>query len=374
MKSGSGSGWNDVALPLSSCKRHTNPGAASAIALIGSRLATKSAVSGASIGWRRRATFSWARCHCVMRCGMLRHVTSAGFVARQDEYLEFATRELDVASPLNVICHLERARRDPSFGFDAHVVGPDSFAAIFRAIDNFWDTTDFTVLYLLNLWYGYGDALAPGTAGCDRAAAALVQVLVHGADPTRSRRPQVVLVGEPPDHLPRRRIPRRPRVPRQRRSGTTAGSAPITRDSADARIRTWLDEKVRFGFTEWHSDVYYQKDVTPLLTLVEFAPDSDLADACGDGARPGVPRRRAAPAPRQPGRHARPFVHEGQEHRGRPGNVRVREDRCSTTRPNLTSRATTRAGPCWPERGSTGFPTRSLRSRGVASHSSTPSA
>ena len=98
-----------------------------------------------------------------MRCGMLRHVTSAGFVARQDEYLEFATRELDVASPLNVICHLERARRDPSFGFDAHVVGPDSFVAIFRAIDNFWDTTDFTVLYLLNLWYGYGDALAPGT-------------------------------------------------------------------------------------------------------------------------------------------------------------------------------------------------------------------
>ena len=35
---------------------------------------------------------------------------------------------------------------------------------------------------------------------------------------------------------------------------------------------------MRFGFTEWHSNVYYQKDVTPLLTLVEFAPDEDLAN------------------------------------------------------------------------------------------------
>ena len=305
---------------------------------------------------------------------MLRHVTSAGFVARQNEYLEFATRELDVASPLNVICHLERARRDPSFGFDAHVVGPDSFAAIFRAIDNFWDTTDFTVLYLLNLWYGYGDALAPGTRRCDRAAAARrsstgTPSRPHPVSSTTSGtgRRTTGSSSTSTNTSPATRSP-------TRRSGTTAGSAPITRDSADARIRTWLDEKVRFGFTEWHSDVYYQKDVTPLLTLVEFAPDSDLADACSDGARPRVPRRRAAPAPRQPGRHARPFVHEGQEHRGRPGNVRVREDRCSTTRPNLTSRATTRAGPCWPEHGSTGFPTRSLRSRGVASHSSTPSA
>ena len=34
---------------------------------------------------------------------------------------------------------------------------------------------------------------------------------------------------------------------------------------------------MRFGFTEWHSDVYYQKDVTPLLRLVEWA-DDELAD------------------------------------------------------------------------------------------------
>ncbi len=65
---------------------------------------------------------------------------------------------------------------------------------------------------------------------------------------------------------------------RTRRSSTTDGPVGSTREIAEARIRAWLEEKVRFGFTEWHSDVYYQKDVTPLLTLVEFAPSRDLAN------------------------------------------------------------------------------------------------
>ena len=102
--------------------------------------------------------------------------------------------------------------------------------------------------------------------------------------------------------------------------------------AAEARILGWLDEKVRFGFTEWHSDVYYQKDVTPLLTLVEFAPDprprGRVRRWCSTSC---PPRHRAPPAARQLRRDARPLVHEGQEHRRRPGHVRVREDRCSTT-------------------------------------------
>src|SRR4051812_36995079 len=50
-----------VALPLSSCRRQTKPGAASAIALTGSSCATKPAIRGASIGASRRPTFSCAR-------------------------------------------------------------------------------------------------------------------------------------------------------------------------------------------------------------------------------------------------------------------------------------------------------------------------
>ena len=33
----------------------------------------------------------------------------------------------------------------------------------------------------------------------------------------------------------------------------------------------WLDEKAKYGFSEWHSDVYYPKDIEPLLLLVDFA-------------------------------------------------------------------------------------------------------
>ena len=42
-------------------------------------------------------------------------------------------------------------------------------------------------------------------------------------------------------------------------------------------ISDWLDEKARFGFTEWHSDVYYQKTLDALLTVVEWVDDPVLS-------------------------------------------------------------------------------------------------
>ena len=43
-------------------------------------------------------------------------------------------------------------------------------------------------------------------------------------------------------------------------------------------ILRWIEERSRWGFTEWHSDVYYQKDITPLLSLAEWAEDEYVAD------------------------------------------------------------------------------------------------
>src|SRR3954454_20275959 len=53
--------WIEVAFPSSVWRRHTNPGAASAIALIGSSAAMKSASTGSPGGALKRATLSWAR-------------------------------------------------------------------------------------------------------------------------------------------------------------------------------------------------------------------------------------------------------------------------------------------------------------------------
>jgi hypothetical protein len=42
------------------------------------------------------------------------------------------------------------------------------------------------------------------------------------------------------------------------------------------RIVDWIGERARFGFSEWHSNVYMKFDYAPLLTLVEFADDVEL--------------------------------------------------------------------------------------------------
>ncbi|OWY59405.1 hypothetical protein B7486_74745, partial [cyanobacterium TDX16] len=62
---------------------------------------------------------------------------------RQDEYLAFATEELDPGSPINVLAHAEQAERDPDFEWDAEAVTPEAFADIFEDIDGWEDTTDF---------------------------------------------------------------------------------------------------------------------------------------------------------------------------------------------------------------------------------------
>src|SRR4029079_18776219 len=49
------------------------------------------------------------------------------------------------------------------------------------------------------------------------------------------------------------------------------------RDRANGFIDKWLTEKAKYGFTEWHSDVYYQKTFDALITIVEWANDPVLS-------------------------------------------------------------------------------------------------
>jgi hypothetical protein len=43
-----------------------------------------------------------------------------------------------------------------------------------------------------------------------------------------------------------------------------------------ARIRRWLDLRFRTGFSEWLSNVYYDEDLTALLSLVDFCVDQEI--------------------------------------------------------------------------------------------------
>ena len=59
-------------------------------------------------------------------------VTTTRWKARQDDYLRFATAELDPAPSPTCIAHAERAAVTPSFDFDATAVTVDGFAAVVR--------------------------------------------------------------------------------------------------------------------------------------------------------------------------------------------------------------------------------------------------
>jgi hypothetical protein len=195
--------------------------------------------------------------------------------ARQDGYLRFATEQLDRSSPANVLAHLARAERDRRFRFDATIVRPEDFADLFAKIDAHRDTSDFDMMRLMALWQGYRRKLHP-----DLRAAIEQRFLGFRYWYTDPLPEGVVddkwfwsenhrLIVHTLEYLAGRS---------QRRTTFAVTSEPgrTHEERGRARIEAWLDEKARFGFSEWHSDVYYAKDIEPLLLLTEFA-EPDLA-------------------------------------------------------------------------------------------------
>jgi hypothetical protein len=203
--------------------------------------------------------------------------TDAAWESRQLEYLEHATQTFEPGNPLNVLAHFERAQRDANFKFDGSQIPLDAFDPIFSDIDGFEDTTDFDVLYLMNLWAAYGGRV-PNELG-EKMIARFQSFKYWYTEPT----PEGVvdnkyywsenhrIIFHVDEYLAGTAFPNAT-FGNDRRPGSQHAA------TARKRILDWLDEKVRFGFSEWHSNVYYQKDVTPLLTLIEFTPDADLAN------------------------------------------------------------------------------------------------
>ena len=203
-------------------------------------------------------------------------VDGAWFTARQDEYLSFATERFEPSLINNVIAHAERSRRDPSHDWDRAAVTPASLGRQLQRITTWEDCGDFEVLYLVNLLAGYRDQLDQGLI--DAVEGALLGFGYWFTEPTPegivdqkyywSENHRIIfhtceyLVGQLyPDAI-------------FSNDGRTGAAH---HEEARERILRWLAEKADLGFSEWHSDVYYQKDVTPLLTLVEWAADDEVA-------------------------------------------------------------------------------------------------
>ena len=196
---------------------------------------------------------------------------------RQDDYLEAATSVLVPPSPLNVLDHLERARRDPSHRFDAGLLDESVVSAWCRRIDGWLDCADFDVLRLLALWYGHRDELPVLVQDAlrrrfldfrywytDPAPADVVDERWYWSENHR-------LIFHTCEYLAGQAFP-----------DTTFSAAGLDgashRGRAEAALAEWFDEKATYGFSEWHSDSYYEKDLVPLLALAELADDPALAE------------------------------------------------------------------------------------------------
>ena len=47
---------------------------------------------------------------------------------------------------------------------------------------------------------------------------------------------------------------------------------------AKERIIQWLNWRARLGFSEWHSNVYYNEDIAALVNLIDFAQDAEIVN------------------------------------------------------------------------------------------------
>lgn len=205
--------------------------------------------------------------------------------ARQKGYLEFATATpIQPGSTLSVLNHLEREHRDPAYHVADGSVPDDAWDPIFEKLFRLRDTSDFDLLYLMNLLYAYGGDPVASPALWQKAEQAVLDFKYWYTDPTPPRtfqgQPVIdqmwywsenhVLLFRVNEYLAGQRYP-------DRIFTVTGQTGAWHRDRARAAILDWIDERARSGFSEWHSDVYYQKDITPLLSLVEWADDPELA-------------------------------------------------------------------------------------------------
>ncbi len=216
-------------------------------------------------------------CESILRGPMVGpgDVDESWWQGRKADFLAFSTAAPDTGEPLRAIAHLERAASDP--GFVLPPIAPNAFTSAFDELAILKDSSDFRALYLLNLLLGYRDHPGLGAAQVTRLEDGLLAYKFWYDQPTPvgiidnnyywSENHQIIfhtleyLLGqEYPDRL----------FPNDGRTGAEH------RAHARPLILDWLEHRIRFGFSEWHSDVYYQKHVTGLLTLVEFSDEEEI--------------------------------------------------------------------------------------------------
>jgi len=193
---------------------------------------------------------------------------------------------------------MERDRVDPRYDPPAGAIDVGDWSAVWDKLDHLRDTRDFDALYLLNALLGYEGHPFLTPALWERIRTSLLSFktwytdptppLPDPADPERtwddsyywSENHQILyhaiefLLGEryPDECFWIHGLERT-----QDCSGPGEMTGAAHRERARGFVERWMEERWATGFAEWLSNVYYQKDLTPLLTLAEFAEDPEIA-------------------------------------------------------------------------------------------------
>ena len=225
-------------------------------------------------------------------------------------------------------------RAAPHTRFNTAGITMADFANSFSRFDNYVDTSDFDLTYLMNLWYGYRDLLPADVRAATEAhfksfkywytdpqPAGVVDQRYYWSENHR-------LLYHADEYLAGQAFPNDV-------FSSDGHTGAWHRDRANGFIDKWLTEKAKYGFTEWHSDVYYQKTFDALHHVRRVGERPGAQPARVDGARPAALRHRAPHPEGQRRRDPRPLVHEGQERRDRPGHLQPVEAALRRHQPRL---------------------------------------
>lgn len=207
----------------------------------------------------------------------------ATYQQRIDRYLAYATSVDHADNPVGVAAHLLRARREPDYRWDVAGVTTESLAERFAKIDQWQDTRDFDLMYLIWLL-----ALGEGDTETTRLDPALIDAIETRLVANRYRYDDPLppdrldnlwfwsenhlIIGHTIEHLAGLRLP-------EATFTVTGLTGAEHAERARPDILEWVHERAELGFFEWHSNVYMLKNITPLLMLTELADDPEIVTA-----------------------------------------------------------------------------------------------
>ncbi len=204
---------------------------------------------------------------------------------REEAFLQFSCTDGPVpTSTMELMSRLECAKRWDGYDVPDSALADDVYDAYFDKLFRLKDTSDFTAMRFVNLLYAHrGHPLMSETAW-SKIEDSLFNFKYWFTDPTPEREwegePVIdnmwywsenhVLIFRSCEFLMGQKYP-------EQKFSVTGMTGAQHRERARAEIINWFQERMHWGFSEWHSDVYYNWDMIPLLSLIEWSQDPEIA-------------------------------------------------------------------------------------------------